>query len=712
MLEEQLRSAIAHARREACTALVSKLEDEGEEGFAAELGSATDDSDLLCELIRARIIAPTNNTASSRIRQTVGWNVATGAFNGLLPEYWDLVSLLPSRERAVRRTLRSLMEDQLAEEGQLLDAGCGTGLLASLLVAVNYPGHILGYDTNTAWKTFAAARGLKRFTAEDRDITTIREEEKFDAIVCYMVLHHVPGQHDWQEALRRFFVALKPNGVFAYTDVVSPVNSGTEPLAISAPELTVGLRSGQLLHIPPVRLPARRHFKPHPDDAKLEKFREWQEVAQELSLAGFAIEKMDVVDEVTVHFKCRKPDLHLWTNYTSMGDSQRESLRVLELLDAQEGAEVFRKRSPYQFTLPVMAALWHDLMGEGSVFMEGEYPWWRKERRESECSTSQDVRQGARRIETPAVNLNPSSPPSLEDEVEVRAIAFFSWEPDSRQFLVRRAWPHHFHIISYSSVFAGWGSLGRMVEEFENNPKQYIRLKGYSFLDRGDLQRTLPFAGDFESLKYEAALAIPVADDPDGDHPRLLGSYLVYLRRKGLVPVHTGSDYHKEFNRQLRELARKTASILGKQDRAFQYSAEVSREQATAKEWRRLVDTSEGSGLVIAELLLTIEGGSATDPGGNPHLLDVLCAGLVAMLSGPETCTIRDQAAAAAVAKRQEVDLRDSNQTACLLIAARPGMTFDALHERILALIGPAGWRHMVRGLSFSCDLLRSTANG
>src|SRR5207244_7747324 len=92
----------------------------------------------------------------------------------------------------------------------------------------------------------------------------------------------------------------------------------------------------------------------------------------------------------------------------------------------------------------------------------------------------------------------------------LKGIAYFSWERASRLFLVRRARPFDFHILSYSHVHEGWGSLGRMVKDFEYNSADYVKNKGYSCLTRDAVQRTLPLQDDIEYLDYEAAMAMPI----------------------------------------------------------------------------------------------------------------------------------------------------------------------------------------------------------
>jgi ubiquinone/menaquinone biosynthesis C-methylase UbiE len=109
-----------------------------------------------------------------------------------------------------------------AEEGaiELLDVGCGTGTLASMLTAAEIEIRVTGLDLTPAM--LREARG-KRNGAEERKATFVAgdaehlpfPDSRFDVVTCCNSFHHYPRQ---EHAVREMARVLRPGGRLAIVD--------------------------------------------------------------------------------------------------------------------------------------------------------------------------------------------------------------------------------------------------------------------------------------------------------------------------------------------------------------------------------------------------------------------------------------------------------------------------------------------------------------
>lgn len=89
----------------------------------------------------------------------------------------------------------------------ILDAGCGTGLLAKKMSS---KGIVTGVDINDEALRFSKKRGIK---VEQASIANLPfPDNKFDLVTCIDVLYHQQVNDDIR-ALREFFRVLKPGGI-------------------------------------------------------------------------------------------------------------------------------------------------------------------------------------------------------------------------------------------------------------------------------------------------------------------------------------------------------------------------------------------------------------------------------------------------------------------------------------------------------------------
>jgi SAM-dependent methyltransferase len=669
-LRSALRRQISDARDIHVAKLVEALTAAGKETqadshlewFATQLSSARRAPDLLRELFRTWLIEPPDDHSPTvmSLRQFFGWREGAVDFDDLRPDLLDVIYLLPPRDYAVVETLLPVLEhipSALIRVGEgaanpgLLDVGTGTGVLMRILRASGVKGPYVGIDPARRLARYASET-LQQFT--DVKVTTERIEDlqeqhpRFQQVVCYMVLHHVSDQNDdedYRRALRAMFDQMEEGGVLVYTDKLWAIRGvggtlyGFDFITSATRE---DLESGQELEILPAELDAVRSFQPHPKSVP-EYQRTWKDAAEKLSHAGFLIERAKPLNECVFQFVCRKPQLSSWRKFALNPKSEFPNA-----LERRKIVADANRQAPYQWTFKCLAALYEDITGETCP--------------DKLLTAEETVGKGH----------------------FLRGIAYFSWEKASRLFLVRRARPFDFHVLSYSHVHAGWGSLGRMVEEFEADYEDYIKRKGYTCLTRDAVQRTLPFLGDIDTLRYEAAMAVPIYRPEDHE---MRGAFLLYLAKREYVPLHTGSLLQADLVTKFQELNRGMNDALDWQEEALdiQNSADAVR-----RKWEKLVQAPGGEDLVIAKLSLELSEHEQTEK--TARSLSDLGSRIQALLSSSECFSVLDE--------RQ----RHTGKIA-VLVAARFGLAFDDIRDNILSAVGAAA--EGCSPLSYRCCALR-----
>src|SRR5581483_6646589 len=118
----------------------------------------------------------------------------------------------------------------------------------------------------------------------------------------------------------------------------------------------------------------------------------------------------------------------------------------------------------------------------------------------------------------------------------IRAIAFFSWENETRVFLTRRCVPSFFGFLSYSHVPEGWGALGCALEEIRRDSGNY---KGFSkILDITRKEVLLPYLREAHRLKYKTVLVLPIFKRNQSINvDNLLGAFVFYLPSENSLPA-------------------------------------------------------------------------------------------------------------------------------------------------------------------------------
>ena len=130
--------------------------------------------------------------------------------------------------------------DRLPLEGDeiVLDAGCGSGRVTTLLLERLPEGHVIGVDSSEAMAEHARAALGERATILVADLTELKLHERVDAVFSNAVFQWVPD-HDL--LFERLFAVLKPGGrlvaqcggegnIRAFLSLVDEI-SATEPFA-------------------------------------------------------------------------------------------------------------------------------------------------------------------------------------------------------------------------------------------------------------------------------------------------------------------------------------------------------------------------------------------------------------------------------------------------------------------------------------------------
>lgn len=137
---------------------------------------------------------------------------------------------------------------------KILDAGCGTGLLANKMGQF---GEVIGIDNNPEAVRFAKKRGVNVSRGSVNKL--LFKDKSFDLVVSMDVIYH--RAVDDQKALREFFRVLRPGGIL-------------------------------ILRVPAIRWLGTLHDKHVHTRERYSK----EELGKKLERAGFAVEKLSFVN--------------------------------------------------------------------------------------------------------------------------------------------------------------------------------------------------------------------------------------------------------------------------------------------------------------------------------------------------------------------------------------------------------------------------------
>jgi hypothetical protein len=239
--------------------------------------------------------------------------------------------------------------------------------------------------------------------------------------------------------------------------------------------------------------------------------------------------------------------------------------------------------TPYQFTIPILQELYF-------LFEKGD-----------KDPTVKDIEENVLKASNPKDRIAASNTP-------LRAIAYLTWEAESRVFLVRRVFPTYFDFLSVSHIPEGWGvssiMLRELQERFRKDRSENKTLVNGRFFEEVDMAHpenyayTLPYLAEQKRLKYEHVLVLPVfksAPPPESDRD-MLGAFLFFVGAGGGLPM--GIADKSRFQKFTEPLCRATAELVTAHNEALDPNP-----LALADCWRRLPQENDYNPRV-AEVIL------------------------------------------------------------------------------------------------------------
>jgi hypothetical protein len=315
--------------------------------------------------------------------------------------------------------------------------------------------------------------------------------------------------------------------------------------------------------------------------------------------------------------------------------------------------------TPYQFTLPILQSLY-------LLFEPNE---------DSRLKVSlEDIRKAVLKATNP-------SPREGAMTTALRAIAYLSWEPESRLFLIRRVYPTFFDFLSVSHIPEGWGVSSKILDSLKDELDQIERARlerkrlpkivNGSFFETVDVEapdnrsRMLPYLAEQHRLNYKHVFILPVfrPDTVTSDRD-MLGTFLFFI-----------GDDNGLFEKRSKEestLRLFANDLCPDMARLIEAHNRVLAGEPLSEYWRREAGKDQRHKVCIAEVEL-----SCID-----HNHD-------------KTCDSLESAARAflmALTKPDYFAIRDSSQEkrqdkAIFLVTARHGIKGDEFKKRLLRIV-------------------------
>jgi SAM-dependent methyltransferase len=139
--------------------------------------------------------------------------------------------LYGSRVYKVAEADRLLDQLRLRGDEQILDAGCGGGMMMILAARRLQTGHAVGIDlwqasdqsdnsADTALRSADLAGVRKRVTVQTGDIRSLPfDDASFDIVLTHWVIHNLPTAEDRQKAIAEMLRVLRPDGRLLIIDI-------------------------------------------------------------------------------------------------------------------------------------------------------------------------------------------------------------------------------------------------------------------------------------------------------------------------------------------------------------------------------------------------------------------------------------------------------------------------------------------------------------
>ena len=115
-------------------------------------------------------------------------------------------------------------------DGHWLDLGCGSGALSQVLIKRGFQGSYTGIDFSSplleeAEKSLAQSGAPAGFAVRfqkavltDADWSNGLEQSKYEGVLAFSVLHHIPGSETRTRLLQQIAYLIKPGGIFIHSE--------------------------------------------------------------------------------------------------------------------------------------------------------------------------------------------------------------------------------------------------------------------------------------------------------------------------------------------------------------------------------------------------------------------------------------------------------------------------------------------------------------
>lgn len=131
--------------------------------------------------------------------------------------FMDTVS---HKKHVIKRACRLIDLVPVSKDQHFLEVGCGTGAV-SLHCAKMYPFSVTGVDVDPEQiemaKSYATGADVEFLEGDATHLPF--EDETFDIVLSFGVMHHIPN---WPDALQEMIRVLKSHRYFIYWDIMYP----------------------------------------------------------------------------------------------------------------------------------------------------------------------------------------------------------------------------------------------------------------------------------------------------------------------------------------------------------------------------------------------------------------------------------------------------------------------------------------------------------